>query len=541
MRAKRREARRAAKAAQAKAAAAARALEAAATKYFPVNYDAAVMSKLPAKRIFRLTRDQLDASAAALLPAYVKQSVKSYMSKDPLQTNYEYAELLSFNTANISGVSKWIGDIAAGVKKKPAGVIACPGGGQSPACLRQQARQFVMKAFRGDVNSAKVDKIVAFYLAGVKSVGFAQATSELVEVTLNSPHFLFRKEVDADERRRLAPPQLLQTLTYTMADVPPDQLKLQSQNAARYLASAIDTNATIDKILKSKEARAKVKRFFKAWLEIREPEEFKISKTVFPEFNKNLAVAMLDETDRFLGAHLSQPRPSLKDITQTTQTYVPKGLANIYKIPVSGNKRGIVADLNPAQRLGIFSQPALLASHSGPTDTRLIKRGVFWARKVMCMPLEPPPPGIDSSLKATGFTTERSRVAQSTKRRACAGCHNIINPFGFFQENYDALGRWRTHDEKGYQLDAGIVYDFLDEGRTKANTPVEALRSFTNSVKFKQCFVRQLFRFYLGRNEEPADNTLLRQMFLNFARDDKQDIMGAIKTLATSERIAMRE
>ena len=46
-----------------------------------------------------------------------------------------------------------------------------------------------------------------------------------------------------------------------------------------------------------------------------------------------------------------------------------------------------LVDLDPAQRLGIFTQPAVIASHSGPTTTRLVKRGVFFTRKVMCMPL----------------------------------------------------------------------------------------------------------------------------------------------------------
>ena len=32
-------------------------------------------------------------------------------------------------------------------------------------------------------------------------------------------------------------------------------------------------------------------------------------------------------------------------------------------------------------------------------------------------------------------------------------------------------------------------------------------------MRFKQCFVRQVFRFYTGRDETPADDSVLRQMF----------------------------
>ena len=62
---------------------------------------------VPPKRIFRLTRDQLDASAASLLPGYAAPSVKAFMPKDPLQTNYEYAEILNFNPANVGGLAGW--------------------------------------------------------------------------------------------------------------------------------------------------------------------------------------------------------------------------------------------------------------------------------------------------------------------------------------------------------------------------------------------------------------------------------------------------
>ena len=68
-------------------------------------------------------------------------------------------------------------------------------------------------------------------IAGATTAPFAisngtwlrEATGDLVEVVLNSPHFLFRKELDVDRSRRLAPTQLLQALSYVVADAPPDR------------------------------------------------------------------------------------------------------------------------------------------------------------------------------------------------------------------------------------------------------------------------------------------------------------------------------
>jgi Protein of unknown function (DUF1588)/Protein of unknown function (DUF1592)/Protein of unknown function (DUF1595) len=487
-----------------------------AKQYFPSDDNA-----VPTKRIFRLTREQIDASAALLLSDYSPPSVKAFMPKDPLQTNYEYAEILNFNAANVGGLSGWVGDITARVLKNPNGVVNCAAGAAAE-CPKAAVGAFVTKAFRGDVSEEKLAQIVEFYLKGARSVGANQAAADLVEVVLKSPNFLFRNELDVNRTGRLAPAQLLQAVTYTATDAPPEKLNLQSGQASQYLRTGTEAYATISEIVRSPAAREKLLRFFTAWLEIRDPGDFTISQAVFPEFDAKMTAAMLDETKQFLRTQLSKPSPTLKDLTQTTPV-------------LASAKPG-----NPAQRMGVLSLPAVIASHSGPTNTRPIKRGVFWARKVMCMELEPPPPGTSTDVKETPGMTERQRIEEVTKGKACAGCHKIINPFAFFQENYDALGRWRTVDN-GSPIDASIMIDFLDEDPVKTTGPVEGIKTLTDSMMFKQCFVRQLFRYYMGRKEEASDDPLLRRMFFEFAYKDKQDILGAVQTLTSSDRIVRRQ
>ncbi len=201
----------------------------------------------------------------------------------------------------------------------------------------------------------------------------------------------------------------------------------KSLHALNDVQTPANVDNTLGRILASKPSREKLVRFFRAWLEIKEPGEFTISQKIFPAFDAKLETAMLEETDRFLRSQLAKPAPKLRDITQATQTFVPKPLEPIYGTK-TGDSGAKPVDLNPAQRFGIFSQPALLASHSGPTDTRPIKRGVFWVRKVMCMEMEPPPQGLDLTLYDTDGKTEREKIENSTKRAACIGCHKIINP-----------------------------------------------------------------------------------------------------------------
>ena len=200
--------------------------------------------------------------------------------------------------------------------------------------------------------------------------------------------------------------------------------------------------------------------------------------------------------------------------------------------------------LDGSQRMGIFSMPAVLASHSGPVGTRLIKRGAFWVRKVMCQEMEPPPPGLDLTLYEGGGKSVREKIEATTNQAACIGCHKIINPFAFFQENYDALGRWRRLDDNGVKVNASIKLNFLDDSsiqKSEAKGPIDALKALTGSMTFQQCFVRQMFRFYMGRDEEPSDDPTLGQMLVGFIQNDQQDILELLTTLAQSDRMDRRQ
>ncbi len=90
------------------------AIAAMANEYFPGTADVA-----PPKRLVRLSRTQLDLTAKALLPTLTLASARTSLPSDPLQTNYEYADNLSFNPANFTPFASWVDAIAASVKAAP--------------------------------------------------------------------------------------------------------------------------------------------------------------------------------------------------------------------------------------------------------------------------------------------------------------------------------------------------------------------------------------------------------------------------------------
>ena len=496
--------------------------------YFPSDASSAAP-----KRLFRLTRAQLDITTKALLPAHYKQSAEEVLPRDPLQTNYEYADNLSFNAANFTPYTRWVQDLAASVRANPSSVVNCTAQNNAPACLETEAKAFVNKAFRGVVSPAQLEHFAKFYVSSVAEVGLPDATADLVDLTLTSPQYVFREEVQT-QLGALLPAQRLQQLSYTLADAPPLALGL---DPSTQLSSETAVRQAVDKVLATPFARQKLMRFFMAWLEVKEQDEFTIAPDVFPEFTPAVAAAAIEETRAFLNRQLMAAAPKLKDVTQSTQSFVSSALASIYGVRSKGATQ--LTDLDPTQRLGIFTQPAVIASHSGPSTTRLVKRGVFFTRKVMCLPLGLPPPGVNTTLPEIKNATERQRVEMATAAPTCQGCHAFINPFGFMQENYDPIGRWRTMDQ-GQAIDASMHVSFLDEGPLDAQTPIAALKALTASNRFQQCFARQLFRFYVGRDESAGDDPLLRQMFFGFANRGEQNIVDMLQTLASSASFAQR-
>ena len=501
-----------------------------ALSYFPGQ------SAAPGKtRLFRLTRAQLDATTESLLPGHGAASTLESLPRDPLQTNYEYAESLGFSAANFTPLTQWVAALSASVGRSPSLVIDCSAGGSSNACLEERARAFVERAFRGVVSDASLERFAKFYSASVTQVGFAQATADLVDVTLTSPGYLFRDEVQTDERGRLLPAQLLQNLSYTLADAPPEAVGLSTPARGDGALADTELARAIDTVLTTPAARDKLLRFFSSWLEVKEPNELDISTEVYPDFTPEVAAAIVADTRRFLAKQLALPAPTLRDVTESVSAIVSGPSAFLYGVD---GKSGEVS-LDPAQRLGIFSQPAVIASHSGPTTTRLVKRGVFFTRKVMCLPLGVPPADVNTTLPEDVEGTERERIEGVTRPARCAGCHDFINPFGFMQESYDAVGRFRSHDGDR-PVDPSISVDFLDEGPLTAGTTVEALRAITRSLRFQQCFTRQLFRFYLGRDEAAGDDPLLRQLFFEFAQHDSQNIVTMLRSLASAHAFHAR-
>lgn len=484
--------------------------------------------ELAKKRIFRLTQVQFDETIKFALPAYTAPSLSTLIAVDPKQNNYDYSDFLTINAANYTPYTQWVSAIASAVEKEPTKLINCALVPPAVDCHKTAATKFVNLAFRGAIDAATMALYVDFFVASFNKSNLATASSELVSNVLMSPEFTFRAEFSTDKDNKLLPGELRQSLAYTLADAP----------LADLLGSGVDkadAGDLVEKAMASAQAKQKLKRFFMDWLEIKKPAEFRISKEEYPLFTEAMATEALSETSKYLDYYLAQPNPKLTDLVNSRKTFVSSTLKSIY---ASDTGKGEEATHDPEKRLGLFTQSAFIASRSGPIEANVIKRGVFFMRKVMCLETGAVPKGTETKIPEGGARTERERVEAGTQVAPCVACHAKINPFGFAFENFDAIGRWRTMDNN-LPVNANVSMAFLGDTMTSTNNPVDALEYFTKTDRFKQCFVRQVFRYYMGRNELVSDDPLLKDMYQHLTEKD-EDILGLLKTMVNSTRFNTR-
>jgi len=166
-------------------------------------------------------------------------------------------------------------------------------------------------------------------------------------------------------------------------------------------------------------------------------------------------------------------------------------------------------------RGGLLTQAAVLSLTSDGTRHRPVHRGI-WVSETILGKIPNPPPANVAAIEPNPIdeprATIRLKLAAHTNHAQCAACHRSIDPLGFAFDNYDAIGRWRTHE-------------FVQTG-TGAHPVVDAAgtmpdgRSYTGPEEFKELLSENLDGFAETLVEKLATYALRRAMTV----DDREQI-----------------
>jgi hypothetical protein len=146
-----------------------------------------------------------------------------------------------------------------------------------------------------------------------------------------------------------------------------------------------------------------------------------------------------------------------------------------------------------------------------------VKRGKWVLENILGAPPPAPPPDVPA-LQETGgvkYKSMRERMDAHRKMPTCAACHARIDPLGFAMDNFDGIGKWRTHEGTS-PVDASGVLDGV-----KFNGTAELRTLLLNrQEEFVTNVTKKLLTYGLGRGAEYYDMPAVRQIVRQAAAEE---------------------
>lgn len=308
-------------------------------------------------------------------------------------------------------------------------------------------RDFARRAFRRTVT----DEDIRPFLARVKTrleqnYSFEQAMRVGLRAVLISPSFLFlREKPTKPSTPALDDFALASRLSYFLWSSMPDEplLKLAEEHK---LHEPSVLRGQVDRMLRDPKARAFTENFTGQWLSLRAIDATSPDRTLYPEYDDILKVAMVKETVLFFDEVLKNDL-SLTNFVASDFTFLNARLAKHYGIPgVEGMEMRKVALPPTSHRGGVLTMGSVLKVTANGTTTSPILRGAWVLERILGTPPPKPPADVEAiEPDIRGATTIRDQLAKHRNVASCASCHSKIDPPGFALESFDVTGGWRDH------------------------------------------------------------------------------------------------
>lgn len=391
------------------------------------------------------------------------------------------------------------------------------------SCATRFVTEFGLKAYRRPLETVERDKYLALYSMERALGTAASAFALVVETMLESPFFLYHVDLAGGAAPSstpvpLSPYQLASRLSYFLWDSMPDQ-PLFAAAANQSIMDPAVLGTQVERMLADPRAADAIPAFHLQWLGIGELDNVEKDPLRFPQFSPALVDAMRAETASF-SDFVVRRGDGLMSTLLTAGFSFPQGpLFQLYGLTQpAGFQPGTQVPSKPAERAGILTQAAFLATHAHRDQTSPVHRGIFVRENILCQPLMPPPANVNTTPPAvTDATTTRARFAAHEADPICAGCHTLIDPIGLAFENYDAIGAYRTQDGINPVDASGEVKGGTGSLAGPFEGAIELARKLAGSPEAANCLTNQWFRFALGRMESNDDACSLQSIRTGFA------------------------
>jgi uncharacterized protein DUF1592/uncharacterized protein DUF1588/uncharacterized protein DUF1595/uncharacterized protein DUF1587/uncharacterized protein DUF1585 len=487
----------------------------------PEGVDDATIADVPApsSRFARLTHAQWENSVRDLLRLDAVSGLSSTFPADARTAGFlfdNHTLSLEVDQVLASAYASAAESLAARVTSDPAALarLLPPDTGDERERARAFIENFGERAFRRPLAPDEVVTFASLFELGRNAYddasGFAAGIRMLVETFLRSPYFEYRVESSTDARGATIPLsdyEVAQRLSYLFTNSTPDDTLLGAAHDGQ-LSQPSDVRRQAMRLLSTPGAREAVVGFHDQLLDFAKYQNISPSPRAFPDVPDNFADEVIASGKLFLENLVVAQAGNFKALMTSNEAFVNADLARVYGVSGDFGSELVKVTLPESQRRGIFNQLGFLAANSTSVNPDPIHRGVFIATRVLCVGIAAPPDGVPPLPPITDGTNRQVVEKHTQSSPVCQACHaQLINPFGFPFENYDASGAFRTTDN-GEPVDASTTA-IIDGEPREIHDSIELAEVLGDSRQAHECFTSHLVEYAFGRSKDPLDQELV--------------------------------
>ena len=405
-----------------------------------------------------------------------------------------------------------------------------------PACVASFVETFGRRAFRRPLADAQRETWIGV-ANELPDPDAWEGLRLVVAGMLQSPSFLYRVERGEPDpadpaRLRLTGYEMASRISFLLWDTIPDDELLAAAEAGELLTDD-GLRAQAQRLLEDPRARQTVQDFIAQYLELSRLDGIARDPGNYPQFTETMAQDMRTEVTLLVDDLIYRQGADFRTLFGTRRTFVNDGLAALYGVDAPGASANVFVPVElPANgpRAGMLTLGAFLTMNAHETRTSPTLRGKYVLERVLCAEVPPPPVDVDMEIDVSSDEpkTMREMIEQHAEDPACSGCHGFVDPPGLLFENFDSIGRYRTHDN-GFAIDASaeVEGDVLADGVALAELLVD-------DERVGRCVVKQLFRHATARLDAETEDVVIEDLAARFAAAD-HDFLALLVEIAAHD------
>lgn len=309
---------------------------------------------------------------------------------------------------------------------------------------REIIARFARRAFRRPVHDRELTSLMSVFTDSfTRTSDFHRSVKDVLLTVLTSPQFLFLIETSQSPKPEpIDDFELASKLSYFLWNTAPDQ-ELLDLASSSLLRQTID--AQIDRMIDSPRFHEFADQFVSQWLNLDRFDVLEADRELFPRLTRDTRFHLRQEPVHFLKHAIRRNLP-LRSLIDSDHIVANEVVAAYYGLgPQTESGFDFVPILHSRKHLGgLLTQAAILAGLSDGRHSNPVKRGAWFARRIIAEPPAPPPPNVPALPEdGESHMTLREKLERHRQQKGCLKCHEGIDPWGIPFEEFDAGGLFR--------------------------------------------------------------------------------------------------